>query len=83
MNDFVREGLQMKKFTHDNVMELAGICWVKHKQDGSSVRSTTPLIVLPYMELGDLKSYLRKSRPGRGSTAEACMLRVNRMCSAV
>jgi serine/threonine protein kinase len=64
VNAFVREGLQMKTFDHPNVMELFGICW---SSDPGHARHNSPLIVLPYMELGDLKNYLRKCRPGMRS----------------
>ena len=63
VNDFVRKGLQMKDFHHLNVMELIGICWVKPHSD--ALPPSSPLIVLPYMELGDLKTYLRRNRPGK------------------
>ncbi|XP_065829979.1 uncharacterized protein [Oscarella lobularis] len=63
VNNFVREGLQMRQFDHPNVMKLLGICW---SDDPSSPYHRFPLIILPYMELGDLKAYLRKRRP-RGS----------------
>ncbi|XP_065830224.1 tyrosine-protein kinase Mer-like isoform X2 [Oscarella lobularis] len=65
VNDFVREGLQMRQFDHPNVMKLFGICW---SDDPSSSYHRYPLIILPYMELGDLKAYLRKRRPGRGGS---------------
>ncbi|XP_062506561.1 uncharacterized protein LOC134183112 isoform X2 [Corticium candelabrum] len=54
---FVGEGLQMKEFDHPNVMHLIGICWQRHNLDG--LPGTAPVIVLPYMELGDLKKFLR------------------------
>ena len=60
MNAFVREGLQMKSLKHPNVMELYGICW---SSDPAHARHDSPLIVLPYMELGDLKNHLRRRRP--------------------
>ena len=62
LNDFVREGLQMRDFKHPNVMELYGICW---SEDPTHPNHLSPFIVLPYMELGDLKMYLRKRRPGK------------------
>ncbi|XP_065829757.1 uncharacterized protein [Oscarella lobularis] len=61
VNDFVRGGLLMHQFDHPNVMKLLGICW---SDDPSSSYHRSPLIILPYMELGDLKTYLRKLRPG-------------------
>ena len=59
MNDFILEGLQMRDLKHRNVMELYGICWT---DDPSHPNHFSPLIILPYMELGDLKTYLRKCR---------------------
>ena len=78
VNDFIREGLQMKNFEHTNVMELVGICWTK--RDGSSAQPAAPLIVLPYMELGDLKNYLRKCRPGNRPADEACAYYTRLVC---
>jgi hypothetical protein len=72
VNDFIREGLQMKKFNHANIMELVGICWTKQDDSCAQPAVGLPLIVLPYMELGDLKSYLRKCRPGNRPVGEAC-----------
>lgn len=60
VNEFIREGLQMRTFDHPNVMQLIGICWAEESKEEAP--STPPLIVLPYMELGDLKNYLRKHR---------------------
>ena len=50
----------MRTFDHPNVMQLTGICWANEPEENSP--STPPLIVLPYMELGDLKNYLKKYR---------------------
>ena len=49
----------MRAFDHTNVMHLIGICWTPQN---SSRSRTAPLIVLPYMEVGDLKNFLRKCR---------------------
>ncbi|KAG8194716.1 hypothetical protein JTE90_026367, partial [Oedothorax gibbosus] len=46
---FLREALIMKDFDHPNVLHLMGICF-----EGSG-----PSIVLPFMENGDLCSYLK------------------------
>ena len=46
--------MKMKKFKHDNVMTLIGVCI---DSDGS------PMVVLPYMDNGDLLSYMRKHNP--------------------
>ena len=43
----------MSNLNHPNVMKLIGVCI--DKQD-------TPYIVMPYMSLGSLLSYLRKNR---------------------
>ncbi|XP_070558907.1 hepatocyte growth factor receptor-like [Ptychodera flava] len=46
---FLEEGVIMKSFKHDNVLGLVGVCI---DQDGR------PMIVLPYMKNGDLKSFV-------------------------
>eukprot|EP00118_Oscarella_pearsei_P024028 m.296774 g.296774 ORF g.296774 m.296774 type:complete len:595 (+) comp40765_c0_seq4:1891-3675(+) len=61
-NDFIQEALIMKTFDHPNVMKLLGISRV-------SLGSNLPIayvIVLPYMELGDLKIFLQKRRKRQG-----------------
>ena len=63
IDDFIREGLQMRTFDHPNVMYLKGICWTLDEMQNSP--RIAPLIVLPYMELGDLKNFLRKCRLGQ------------------
>ncbi|XP_062504451.1 uncharacterized protein LOC134181228 [Corticium candelabrum] len=62
VNSFIKEGLQMKNLNHPNVMELIGICW---SDDPTNERHVSPYIVLPFMDLGDLKTFLRKRRPNR------------------
>lgn len=52
----------MKNLNHPNVMELIGICW---SDDPTNERHVSPYIVLPFMDLGDLKTFLRKRRPNR------------------
>ena len=44
----------MLDFNHPNVLKLIGVCFDSENQ--------LPLIILPYMANGDLKSYLRKER---------------------
>ncbi|XP_006814461.1 hepatocyte growth factor receptor-like [Saccoglossus kowalevskii] len=46
---FLKEGILMKDFNHNNVLSLLGVCI----DDSNRV-----CIVLPYMALGDLKSYI-------------------------
>ena len=50
----------MKNLNHPNVINLIGICWQRDNLDDSP--RIAPLIVLPYMELGDLKKFLRNVR---------------------
>ena len=53
LKSLVEESHLMVNLNHPNVMKLIGICI--DKQD-------TPYIVMPYMSLGSLLSYLRKNR---------------------
>ena len=53
LKTLVEESLVMVHLNHPNVMKLIGVCI--DKQD-------TPYIVMPYMSLGSLLSYLRKNR---------------------
>ena len=53
LKTLVEESLVMVHLKHPNVMKLIGVCI--DKQD-------TPYIVMPYMSLGSLLSYLRKNR---------------------
>lgn len=46
---FLKEAWVMKNFRHDHVMGLLAVCMDQEE---------TPLVVLPYMEHGDLLSYL-------------------------
>ena len=59
MKSFVMEALQMTDINHPNVMNLLGVCW---SPNSDNVRYTSPLVVLPYMMLGDLRTYLRGKR---------------------
>ena len=53
----------MKDLDHPNVMKLIGICWGKKVDlDDSAPVGCGPLIVLPYIEMGDLHGYLRSKR---------------------
>ena len=44
----------MLDFDHPNVLKLLGVCFDSDDQ--------LPVIILPYMANGDLKSYLRNQR---------------------
>ena len=59
MRDFLIEAFRMKNLHHPNVMKLIGICWSPNPEDEQYYR---PLLLLPYMVLQDLKTYLRKQR---------------------
>ena len=59
MLEFVSEALRMRSLDHPNVMSLIGICCSSDPVDEQYHR---PMIVLPYMVLKDLKTYLRKER---------------------
>ncbi|XP_064616712.1 tyrosine-protein kinase receptor UFO-like isoform X2 [Liolophura sinensis] len=54
INGFMNEALVMSDFNHPNVLGLTGVCI----QEDTDI----PIIVLPYMEHGDLKTYLRHFR---------------------
>ncbi len=51
--NFLEEGLLMKDFDHPNVLGLIGLTF---DPEGS------PLVVLPLMENGDLKSFIKRTR---------------------
>ena len=50
MEAFFGEAMVMKDFEHENVLSLIGV----------SIKGSQPLVVLPYMEHGDLKTYIRE-----------------------
>lgn len=52
-NDFMLEALIMGKFNHPNIVHLIGVCFDKHPR----------YIVLELLSGGDLKTFLRESRP--------------------
>ncbi|XP_035689204.1 tyrosine-protein kinase receptor TYRO3-like isoform X2 [Branchiostoma floridae] len=52
MVSLLREGLRMNNFDHDNVLKLIGIC----------VHGNEAMIVLPYMQHGDLRKYLQVTK---------------------
>ncbi|XP_025832818.1 ALK tyrosine kinase receptor [Agrilus planipennis] len=57
--DFLMEALIMSKFNHPNIVHFIGVCFDKHPR----------YIVLELLAGGDLKNFLRESRPkpNRGS----------------
>lgn len=51
--DFLMEALIMSKFSHPNIVHFIGVCFDKHPR----------FIVLELLAGGDLKNFLRESRP--------------------
>jgi anaplastic lymphoma kinase len=51
--DFLMEALIMSKFNHGNIVHFIGVCFDKHPK----------FIVLELLAGGDLKTFLRESRP--------------------
>ena len=54
IDDFVKESILMLGFDHPNVLKLLGVCF--------DTDDHLPLIVLPFMANGDLRSYLLSLR---------------------
>ena len=50
LENFLAEGTLMMNFKHENVLSLVGVV---------SVTGERPLVVLPYMENGDLCTFLK------------------------
>ncbi|ESO08582.1 hypothetical protein HELRODRAFT_110137 [Helobdella robusta] len=65
---FIREGLMMKKFDHPHVLSLYGVCLGYKKE---------PMVILPYMPNGDLKSYVKE--PNRQFTARELLQLVHQV----
>ena len=54
MESFLKEGVMMKNFDHPHVLRLLGV---------SMNEGDFPMVILPYMANGDLRSYVKdKSR---------------------
>ena len=54
--EFMEECNIAKKFDHPNVLSLLGISFTSEENK--------PLMVMPYMHYGDVKSYLKSKRGG-------------------
>ena len=52
--EFIKECITTKKFGHPNVLSLIGVSYIK----GESV----PLMILPFMHNGDIKSFVKAKR---------------------
>ena len=49
LEDFLREGVMMREFNHVNVLKIYGVC---------TAPGEYPIIVLPFMKHGDLRTHL-------------------------
>jgi len=65
-DDFLTEALIMSKFNHPNIVHFIGVCFDKHPK----------FIVLELLTGGDLKNFLRESRPKPVSTRERQKVRI-------
>ena len=52
--DFIKECNIAKKFDHPNVLSLIGVCIIPEE--------SVPLMVMPYMHHGDVKSFIKSKR---------------------
>ena len=52
--EFLKECITAKRFNHPNIMSLIGVSMIP--EEG------TPLMVLPYMHHGDVKSFVKSKR---------------------
>ena len=52
--DFIKECNISKKFDHPNVLSLIGVCIIP--------KESVPLMVMPFMHHGDVKSFLKSKR---------------------
>nr|XP_055026357.1 tyrosine-protein kinase Mer [Misgurnus anguillicaudatus] len=57
IEEFLNEAACMKDFNHPNVIRLLGVCL-----EVGSGHFPKPMVVLPFMEYGDLHSFLLRSR---------------------
>jgi len=77
VNMFLREAIMMKGFSHPHVLSLIGITF---DTDNS------PLVVLPYMDNGDLRTYISSPDMVRVESpmdVELCVRARVRMCVCV
>ena len=65
IEDFIAESAIMLDFNHPNVLRLVGVCF--------DTEDKLPVIVLPYMENGDLKHFLKSKRSKSSSTSDEPM----------
>ncbi|XP_051499864.1 tyrosine-protein kinase receptor UFO, partial [Apus apus] len=65
LEDFLSEAVCMKEFDHPNVMKLIGVCLQSWGAEGLPA----PVVILPFMQHGDLHSFLLCSRLGGSPVA--------------
>ena len=53
VESFLKEGVIMKNFDHPHVLKLLGVCVTNHEN---------PMVILPYMSNGDLRSYVKDKK---------------------
>ena len=59
---FIKECITAKRFTHPNVLSLIGVSYIK----GEAI----PLMILPFMHNGDVKSFVKSKRGDSWSVTE-------------
>ena len=62
MEDFIAESAIMLQFNHPNILRLVGVCF--------DTEDRMPLIILPFMANGDLRSFLKAKKPKKNSPME-------------
>ena len=67
--DFIKECNISKTFDHPNVLSLIGVCIVPEE--------AMPLMVMPYMHHGDLKSYMKSKRENKLEVLEFPQVIIN------
>ncbi|CAL8384616.1 unnamed protein product [Arctogadus glacialis] len=60
LQEFIKEAEIMKSFDHDNVVRLLGVALEREENSSLSV----PLVILPFLEHGDLRHFLIHTRYG-------------------
>jgi len=63
LENFLSEGVLMIDFKHENVLSLVGVVYEPGER---------PLVVLPYMENGDLCSFVKKNDLVRKPCSDFC-----------
>ena len=52
--EFIQECITAKRFSHPNVINLIGVSYIKEE--------AVPLMILPFMHNGDVKSFVKSKR---------------------